>query len=772
MADRRSTLTSNHWGVGLVETDGERITAVGNHPRDPAPNRLNENIPDSLHGPGRIRRPAVRASWLEHGAAAKRGERGRDPFVEVSWDEVLDLLADEITRIRTEHGNQSIYAGSYGWSSAGRVHHAQGLLKRFLNTQGGFVRSEGNYSYNAALVLLPYIVGPFYRHVPQSTRWSVVAEHSDLVVAFGGLAERNTRVCDGGASLHRFPGSLQACADAGVRFVNVSPLRADMTEDLGAEWTPIQPGTDTAMMLALAFVLLDEGLHDQAFLDRYTVGFDRVAAYLRGESDGQPKTPQWAAALTGLDADRLTALAHEMAARRTMITTTASLQRGDYGEQPLWATVTLAAMLGQIGLPGGGYTIAMAVNSNIGNTGRLFRAGVVDQGINPVREMLPVAMISEMLLNPGSAYSYKGQERHFPDARMVWWAGGNPFHHHQDLNRLRDAFSRPETVVINEISWTATARHADIVLPVAAPQERTDFGAGQSDDVLVPMPAHAPPAYEARLEYDIYADLAARPGDPEAFTKGRDAEGWTRRPWRDTQETAEKHGLSLPDWDTFIEGDMVELPDPSPDQVFLADFRADPDGNPLPTPSGRIELFCAKIDSFGLADCPGQATWFPPRDGADEGPLALISGQPGTRLHSQQDDGAYSRSMKIKGREPVLIHPSDAVARGITDGTIVELFNSRGRCLAGARVTDEVREGCVFLWTGAWYDPDFDSLSGEGTPLDRHGNPNVLTHDLRTSSLSQSPAAHSARVDVRLWPEDAPAPAVRAFEPPAFIKRK
>ncbi|MGB0482876.1 MAG: molybdopterin-dependent oxidoreductase, partial [Alphaproteobacteria bacterium] len=415
----------------------------------------------------------------------------------VSWDEVLHLLAGEITRIRTEHGNQSIYAGSYGWSSAGRVHHAQGLLKRFLNTQGGFVRSEGNYSYNAALVLLPYIVGPFYRHVPQSTRWSVVAEHSDLVVAFGGLAERNTRVCDGGASLHRFPGSLQACADAGVRFVNVSPLRADMTEDLGAEWMPIQPGTDTAMMLALAFVLLEEGLHDQAFLDRYTVGFDRVAAYLRGESDGQPKTPQWAAALTGLDADRLTALARQMAAGRTMITTTASLQRGDYGEQPLWATVTLAAMLGQIGLPGGGYTIAMAVNANIGNTGRLFRAGVVDQGINPVREMLPVAMISEMLLNPGGAYSYKGQERQFPDARMVWWAGGNPFHHHQDLNRLRDAFSRPETVVINEISWTATARHADIVLPVAAAPERTDFCAGKSDNALVPMPQVVPPAGDA-----------------------------------------------------------------------------------------------------------------------------------------------------------------------------------------------------------------------------------------------------------------------------------
>jgi biotin/methionine sulfoxide reductase len=145
-------------------------------------------------------------------------------------------------------------------------------------------------------------------------------------------------------------------------------------------------------------------------------------------------------------------------------------------------------------------------------------------------------------------------------------------------------------------------------------------------------------------------------------------------------------------------------------------------------------------------------------------PLFLISGQPKTRLHSQLDNGDYSRSHKIAGREPILIHPEDASARGITDGQIVEVINDRGRCLAGATITDDIRKGCVFLWTGAWYDPDFDAPQSR----DRHGNPNVLTHDVRTSSLTQSPASHSAMVDVVRFDETPPN--VQAFEPPHFTK--
>ena len=761
---KRSALTSSHWGAGIVETDGSRITAVHPYPADPAPNRINENIPGALYSDSRIRRPAVRASWLEHGPLAKAGTRGRDPFVNVSWDQALDLIAGEVQRIRENHGNASIFAGSYGWSSAGRVHHAQSLLKRFLNTQGGFVRSEGNYSYNAGLVLMPYISGSYRLSIIDSTRWSVVERHSELVVAFGGLAERNTAVCDGGVTFHRFPDAVQACADAGVRFINVSPLRTDMSARVQSQWLAPKPGSDTALMMGLAYVLLEEGLHDPAFLARYTVGFEQVAASLRGHGpDRIAKTPDWAAAQSGIPAGQIIALAREMASKRTMITVAAGLQRADFGEQPLWMCVTLAAMLGQIGLPGGGYVIGAAVNGNIGTKERLFGTGTMRQLHNPVSTFLPVAMISEMLLHPGEDYTYDGAKMQFPDARMVWWAGGNPFHHHQDLARLHTAFQTPETVIVNEISWTAAARHADIVLPVAAAQERVDFGAGKSDDTLVPMPAHASPPFEARLEYDIYADLAERLGNRDAFTEGRTAEQWAEALWEVTRGFSKRAGVDLPDFETFMTGDAIAVPDPSPEQVYLADFRADPDANPLPTPSGRLELFSETIAGYGLPDCPGQATWLPPRDNpAEQGPLFLISGQPKTRLHSQLDDGAYSRSYKIKDREPVLIHPRDAAARGIADGDVVELHNARGRCLAGAVITEDVRPGCLFLWTGAWYDPDFS----QSPPLDRHGNPNSLTHDRRTSSLSQSPASHSVRLDVRKW--DGALPAVEAFSPPPF----
>nr|WP_254429211.1 MULTISPECIES: molybdopterin-dependent oxidoreductase [unclassified Ruegeria] len=751
-------MTGNHWGTGISETKGGKLIAVHPHPNDPNPSDINRNIASSLNGRARVLRPAVRRGWLEG-----EGTRGRDSFVEVSWDDALDLIASELTRVRESYGNEAIFGGSYGWSSAGRFHHAQSQLKRFLNTQGGFVRSEGNYSYNAALVLMPHIVGPFRTHVAQATRWPVVAEHSDLVVMFGGMATRNTQVSDGGVARHRMMDNLKACAAKGVKFVNFSPLKRDAADEIGAEWLPPKPGTDTAVMMGLAHTLLTEGLHDRGFLDRYTVGFDKFAAYLRGEDDGIKKSAGWAASISGISAERISSLAREMAAGRTMVACAAALQRADYGEQPLWMTVTLAAMLGQIGLPGGGYIVGYGVNANIGNIERPFRWGGLPQGKNSVSDFIPVAMISEMLLNPGGAYKYNGEDRVFPDIRMIWWAGGNPFHHHQDLRRLHDAFQRPETIIVNELNWTATARHADIVLPVAAPQERTDIGGGKSDNALVPMPASTKPRGDARIEFDIYTELSRRLGNADQFTEGLGQDGWLRRIWAQTQEAALRSGEHLPAWEAFIQGDVVEVRDPSPAQVFLADFRQDPDANPLPTPSGRIEIYSDRISGFQLGDCHGHPTWLEPRDTvAATHSLYLLSGQPGTRLHSQLDNGEYSLSLKVQGREPVLIHPDDAADRGISDGDVVELFNGRGRCLAGARVTPDIMKGCVFLWTGAWYDPDYNAPQQR----DRHGNPNTLTHDLRTSSLTQSPASHSTMVDMRRFEGDVPE--LTVHEQPVF----
>ncbi|MEM9639748.1 MAG: molybdopterin-dependent oxidoreductase, partial [Pseudomonadota bacterium] len=286
MSEKR--LTASHWGVGVATIEDGRVVSVEGHPDDPCASDINGNIAGSLRGSARVLRPAIRKSWLDGRREAVA--RGRDAFVEVDWSEALDLIAGELTRVKQRHGNTSIFAGSYGWSSAGRFHHAQSQLKRFLNTQGGFVRSEGNYSYNAALGLMPHIVGPFRTHVAQATRWTVIAEHSDLVVMFGGMAARNTQVSDGGVARHRMRDNLAACAAAGVDFVNISPLRSDVAEELQAEWLPPRPGTDTALMMGIAHCLLTEGLHDPAFLERYTVGFDRIRAYLLGEVDGQEKS--------------------------------------------------------------------------------------------------------------------------------------------------------------------------------------------------------------------------------------------------------------------------------------------------------------------------------------------------------------------------------------------------------------------------------------------------------------------------------------------------
>ena len=766
----KTGLVANHWGLGHAEIVNGQIERVAGHPGDPHPSRINDNIAGGLRGRARVMRPAVRRSWLEHGPGASGGERGSDSFVEMSWADVLDLLAEELNRVRNDYGNDSLFAGSYGWGSAGRFHHPQSQLKRFLNTIGGFVRSEGNYSYNAALVLMPHIVGNFRDHVKEATRFSNIAAHGELVVMFGGIASRNGQVSDGGIGRHTLPDALKRCAQQGVRFINISPLRRDAAPDLDAEWLAIKPGTDVALMMGLAHCLLRDNLHDTAFLARYTTGFERFAAYVTGEADGTVKDARWAADMTGVPAARIEALAREMAEHRTMITCAVGLQRADFGEQPLWMTVTLAAMLGQIGLPGGGYVIGYGANGLIGNANRPFRPGTLPQGENPVKTFIPVAMISEMLLNPGRSYDYNGTRSVFPDIRMVWWAGGNPFHHHQDLNRLRAAFRRPETIVVNEFNWTATARHADIVLPVAMPEERRDFVGGQQDNILAPSPALAAPAGEARTEYDIYCDLSRRLGVEADFTDGRSEEDWLRHLWLMTRQAAHEHDVDLPEWDAFMGGDIISLPDPAPDQVFLSEFRADPDKNPLPTPSGRIEIASEEITGFGYDDCPGHAAWMPPR-GVTAGenvnfPLSLISGQPATRLHSQYDNGSYSMAHKIQGREPVLIHPRDAAARAISDGDIVEIFNARGRCLAGARVTDDIASGTVFLWTGAWYDPD----DRHPQARDRHGNPNVLTHDTRTSRLSQGPASHSAFVEIVRFA--APAPDMRAHEPPPMDRTR
>jgi biotin/methionine sulfoxide reductase len=757
----------SHWGAFFAEVEGGRIVGVRPFEKDPDPSHLINAIPDAVHSKSRIAQPMVREGWLKHGPGRSEG-RGREPFVPVSWDKALDLVAGEIERIRRQHGNAAIMGGSQGWSSAGLFHEARVQLHRFLAASGGYVDQVMNYSFGAALAFLPHIVGSPQSVVGPLTSWSSIARHSKLMVLFGGANPKNTLVSKGGCASHSTRGWIAELARAGVEVVNISPIRDDGPDAVRPEWIPIRPNTDAAMLLAMTHTLVSEGLHDREFLDKFCTGFDRVLPYLMGETDGQPKNADWAAPITGVPADTIRALARRMQKTRTMVTASWSLQRAHHGEQPYWAVVLLASALGQIGLPGGGFGFGYGSGAGIGDPPLSFAAPAMDSIKNPINVTIPAARISDCLLNPGGAYDFNGKRGSYPDIKLVYWAGGNPFHHHQDTNKLRRAWAKPDTIVVHEPWWTATARHADIVLPATTSLERNDIGGARRDKFIMAMGQAVAPVGQARNDFDIFSGLAQRLGVADTYTQGRDENAWLRHLYENCRHSAGANAAALPDFDTFWKTGYLEIPAASEEYVIFGDFRADPEKHKLRTPSGKIELYSEKIAGFGYDDCPPHPTWIEPWEwlggkDAKTYPLHLVSSQPRDRLHSQMDCGPVSAGGKIAGREVITINPADAKARGIGAGDVVRVHNARGSCLAGAIVSDTVSAGVVNLSCGAWYDP----ADGSEQALCLHGNANMLTRDQGTSKLGQGPASATALVEVERYTE--PLRPVAAFDPPRVV---
>jgi biotin/methionine sulfoxide reductase len=690
----------------------------------------------------------------------------------VSWNEALDLVGTELKRVTTQFGNRAIFAGSYGWSSAGRFHHAQSQVHRFMNCIGGYVAHLGTYSLGAARTLLPRILMDMDVMRSQQTAWVSLEQHCELLVAFGGVPTKNAQVNSGGISQHEVRPMLKRLGAAGVKFVNISPLREDMDAAPGAEWVAVRPNTDTAFMLGLAHTIIADGKHDSAFLARYCTDFEPFRKYVMGESDGVAKSAAWAAAICDVPADTITTLARRMTQSRTMINVAWALQRGDHGEQPYWMGITLACLLGQIGTPGGGFALAYGPVGIEGANARPFSGAILPQGQNGVKTPIPVARITDMLENPGGTYDFDGQVCTYPDIRLIYWAGGNPFHHHQDLNRLVRAWrSKPETIIVNEQYWNPNAKFADIVLPATTMLERNDIGSSSRDRHIIAMKRAIDPVAESRNDYDIFSGLSERLGIKDKFTEGRNEAAWLRHLYEASAVRAKLFNIELPAFEAFWSEGLLEVPAPQEPPVMLRRFREDPVKNKLPTPSGKIEITSPTIASFGYEDCPGHPTWFAPAEwlGSEltkKYPLHLMSHQPSTRLHSQYDHGSVSVASKIQGREAMTLHPQDAAARGIKAGDVVRVFNDRGACLAGVKIDDGVRQGVCVLPTGAWFDP-LDVT--QNNSLEKHGNPNVLTLDKGTSKLTQGCSAHTALVEVELFKGELPR--VTAFDLPDFVQK-
>ncbi|WP_200883629.1 trimethylamine-N-oxide reductase TorA [Chelonobacter oris] len=787
MAAESSTVVSAaHWGpLGIIVEDG-KIVKSGPAIEPAVANELQHVVAEQVHSNARIKYPMVRKSYLENPGKSDTGLRGRDEWVQVSWDKALELVDGELKRVRETYGVTGVFAGSYGWKSSGVLHSCRTLLHRYMNLTGGFVGTKGDYSTGAAQVIMPHVLGTIEVY-EQQTSWEVVLENSDIIVLWSANPMTTLRIAWTSTDQQGVD-YFKKLKESGKRILCIDPVKSESCEYLGAEWIPINTATDVPLMLGIAHTLISEGKHDTEFLKKYTIGYDKFEPYVLGQAeDGIVKNAEWASQICGIPADVIKKLALDFAANRTMLMAGWGMQRQRHGEQTHWMLVTLAAMLGQIGLPGGGFglsyhysnggaptttggslsSISATVGNNSDNTGMSWLTKTSEYSF-------PLARISDALLNPGKKIQYNGTEITYPDIKFIYWTGGNPFTHHQDTNTLVKAWQRPETIVVNEIYWTPTARMADIVLPVTTSYERNDLTMSGDYSMMhvYPMKKAVEPQFEAKSDYDVFAALAKLAGVEEKFTEGKSEMDWLKAFYQTAYDSARKNRVIMPRFEQFWQENKpvtFKAAEKAKKWVRYEEFRNDPLLNPLGTPSGKIEIYSDTVAKMGYDDCKGHPTWFVPEEYAGnvttEAPLALVTPHPYYRLHSQLCFSAELRNYyTVNGREPVLIHSDDAKARGIANGDIVRLFNQRGQVLAGAVVTDGIIKGTVALHEGAWYDPQ--GLGSDEKPLCKFGNPNVLTMDIGTSKLAQGNSPNTAILQVEKYTGEAPT--VTVFDEPKY----
>jgi trimethylamine-N-oxide reductase (cytochrome c) len=759
-------LTGSHWGAFRAKVEGGRWVSVKPWEKDPAPSHQLPGILDSVYSPSRIQYPVVRRAYLEKGPGADPDSRGTGDFVRVSWDQALDLVAKELMRVEKTYGPNATFAGSHGWKSPGRLHNCQSLLRRMMNLKGGFVNSVGDYSTGASQIIMPHALGTLEVY-EQPTVWPVVVDNTELMV-FWGADPLVTCQCDYTVAEHHAYEGMKALKAKGTKVICIDPVKTDTAEFFGAEWITPRPQTDVAMMLGIAHTLVIEKLHDEKFLKEYATGFDKFLPYLMGDAeDKTSKSAEWAAAICDVPADTIKDLARRFAKNRTMIAAGWSLQRQQYGEQRHWMVVTLASMLGQIGLPGGGFGLSYHNGAGAPGADAAVLTGITEGGESKVS--IPVARLVDSLLNPGKDYDFNGVRGKYPEIKLVYWVGGNPFVHHQQRNRMVEAWKKLDTFIVQDFQWTPTARFADIVLPATSAYERNDIESMGlfSNNAIIAMKKVIDPVFESRNDYDIFAGISERLGKGKEFTEDKSEMDWIKSFYAAALTQGKAKKIDMPEFDAFWNGaGVVEFPITSGKSfVRYAAFREDPLLNPLGTPSGKIEIYSKNIEKMGYDDCGPHPKWFEPTERLG-GPttkykLHVTSSHPKSRLHSQLCGTKLRETYAIGGHEPCLINSKDAAARGIADGDVVRVFNDRGQLLAGAKVTDSIRPGVLRINEGGWYDP---LEPGKPGTLCKYGDVNNLSMDVPSSKLAQATSAHSIVGEVEKY--TGPAVTVDVFSAP------
>ncbi len=787
MAERDEwKLTGSHWGAFRAKIHGGKVVEVKPFEMDKYPTDMLNGIKGIIYNPSRVRYPMVRLDWYLNRHQSDTAQRGDNRFIRVTWDQALDLFYEELERVQKTYGPSALYAGATGWRSTGQLHSCGNHMARAIAMHGSSVKKVGDYSTGAGQTILPYVLGSTEVYA-QGTSWPLILDNSKTIILWATDPVKNLQVgwnCETHDAMQYMDELKAKVAEKKIRVISVDPVKNKTQNFLGNEHMYINPHTDVPFMLGVAHTLVKEDLYDKKFLDTYALGFEEFLKYVQGETEDKiEKTPEWASEICGVSADKIREFARLIASDRTQLLFGWSIQRQQHGEQPYWMGAVLAAMLGQIGLPGGGVSYGHHYSSiGVPSSGAAGPGGFPrnpDSGKKPRHEntdfkgassTIPVARFVDAILEPGKVINANGSKITYPDMKMMVFSGCNPWHHHQDRNRMKKAFQKLETVISVDYNWTATCRFSDIVLPACTQYERNDldiYGSYRAKG-LMGMKKLVDPLFQSKTDFQIFTELTNRWGKSGEYTRGKDEMQWLEELYNGCKE-ANKAKWNMPEFSEFWKEGYFHFGD-GENWTRHADFRDDPEVNALGTPSGFIEIYSRKIARFGYEHCKGHPMWFEKNERSHGGPKSdkypawLQSCHPNKRLHSQMcESEEFRATYSVQGREPVYMNSEDARKRGIKDGDIVRVFNDRGQLLAGAVVDDNYPVNVIRIEEGAWYGP-VDEKPGS---ICTYGDPNSLTQDIGSSELAQATVANTCQVQFEKF--KGKAPAVTSFGGPKEV---
>ncbi len=649
-----------------------------------------------VYSPDRLKYPMKRT-----------GARGEGKFEQISWDEALGIAAQELVRVKETYGNASILF--LGGSGSQAALHGSVAVERMLASFGGYTRTWSVASYEGALFASMATYGTM---TTGSSRDDLL--NSRLIIMWGWNPA--VTIWDTNTSL-----TLAKAKENGIRIVSIDPRLTESTAVFASEWLPIRPGTDTAMLIAMAYVIIRDGLQNQKFLDTYTIGFDKFKSYVTGEEDGVPKTPAWAEAITRVPASTIERLAVEYAtAKPAALIPGWGPARGAMGEQFSRAANTVIAMTGNIGIKGG-YAggFMRPFHSREMSMPRGMR-NAVEQDTPPRKDSLHklrgAAKPTSARIHSAKLYDaiQRGQAGGYPcDPKLAYIVACNVLNSHPNTNRGIAAFQNLEFIIVHEQRLTPTARFADILLPVNTFMEREDIiSPWLGSPYYLYMNQAIAPMYQSKSDRDICAELAPRLGITD-YRESKTDEEWLRIIAQNTGD--------IPDFDRLKKDGVLKIDATEPLVAFKRQVE-DPANHPFPSLSGKIEIYCEHLAEMNNPQIPPIPKYLPTPEGYDDPlaqkyPLQLLTTHHISATHSTQEKIPWLEEV---GPRRARISTYDAEKRGIANGDEVLIFNNRGRVLVPAEVTERIMPGVVDLPQGAWFDID-------EAGIDRGGCANILT---------------------------------------------